>query len=105
MYIPNIGDVILNNEVPSVVVAIKNHEDNGSCSYDREYLLCEEHYLSRNQGISTINELINHGKWFHINGTKFPDIEQVTDIAPYNIVKVEALDIVQKQKKTKIVYE
>lgn len=43
-YIPVIGDVVLygGGTTPKVVVDMKNHEDFGSCCYDREYLLCDK---------------------------------------------------------------
>ena len=36
-YIPQIGDVVWNNNIPMVVVTMKSYEDAGSCSYDRKY--------------------------------------------------------------------
>ena len=39
-YIPTIGDVVLygGGTAPKVVVDMINHEDFGSCCYDRKYL-------------------------------------------------------------------
>lgn len=104
-YRPNIGDVILDNGFPNVVVQMINYEDCGSCGYDRKYLLCEEEYIKNNQGISTIKDLEQHGRWVKISGSVFPDIQKVDCIAPYNINKLECLQINQKVAKTVTIYE
>jgi Zn ribbon nucleic-acid-binding protein len=104
-YRPSIGDVVLDNGFPVVVVNMINYEDCGSCGYDRKYLLCKEEYLKNNQGIVTIKDLEQHGRWVSINGSVFPDIQKVDAIAPYNINKIECVKISQKVAKTVTVYE
>ena len=49
-YIPQIGDVVLDNNIPMVVVTMKSYEDVGSCGYDRKYFLCEEEYFHKLSG-------------------------------------------------------
>ena len=46
-YIPQIGDVVWNNNIPMDVVTMKSYEDVGSCGYDRKYFLCEEEYFHK----------------------------------------------------------
>lgn len=105
IYIPSIGDVVLDNGFPVVVVKMINYEDRGSCGYDRKYLLCEEEYLKNNQGIISLKDLEQHGRWVSISGSVFPDIQKVDDIAPYSINKMECLQINQKIARTITVYE
>lgn len=104
-YIPNIGDVILDNGVPHVVICIESYEDVGSCSYDRKYLLCSEDYIKNNQGDSKRSDIEKYGRWLIIKGTHFPDIQKVNDIAPYNINKIDAYSINQKVAKTITIFE
>ena len=104
-YIPAIGDIILDNGIPMVVIAINNNEDIDSCSYDREYLLCEERYINGANGIYSINDLRLRGKWVHITGTEFPDINNVNNIAPYEIKPINCVEIRQKKAKTITIYE
>ena len=56
-YIPKIGDVVLDNGMPVVVVTMVSYEDAGSCGYARKYLLCDEEYIKENQGIVTIKDI------------------------------------------------
>lgn len=104
MYIPQIGDVVKDNGYPVVVVDLKNYENSGDCAYDRKYLLCDLKYLQNNQGIVTMSDLEQHGRWVTIHGTKFPVIEKV-DIAPFSIETVECRMIRQKVAKTVTIYE
>ena len=105
MYIPKIGDVVKDNSYSVVVVDMKNYENTGSCSYDRKYLLCDLEYLEQNQGIVTMSDLEQHGRWVTILGTKSPYIEKVTDVTPFCIENVECKLIRQKVAKTITVYE
>ena len=104
-YIPNIGDVVIDNDIAVVVVKMVSYEDVGSCSYDRKYLLCEENYIRDNQGIITMKDLENNGRWVTIRGMEFPDIQKPERGVPYKINNVEALNITQKTAKTVTVYE
>ena len=104
MYKPEIGDVVKDNGYPVVVVDLKNYENVGSCSYDRKYLLCDLEYLENNQGIITMSDLEQHGRWVTIRGTEFPVIEKV-DTAPFSIENIECRMIRQKVAKTVTVYE
>ena len=98
MYIPAIGDVVKDNGYSVVVVDMNNYENIGSCSYDRKYLLCDLEYLEQNQGIVTMSDLEQHGRWVTIRGTEFPYIEKV-DAAPFSIEIVECRSIRQKRQK------
>lgn len=104
MYKPEIGDVIKDNGYPVVIVALKNYEDIGSCSYNRKYLLCDLEYLKKNQGIVTMSDLEEHGRWIRVCGTKFPVIEKV-NVAPFSIENIECRIIRQKVAKTITIYE
>ena len=75
-YIPQLGDVIMDNGIPMVVVTIKNHECIGDCSYDREYFICEEEYICKCGCLSCMDEMKQHGRWIRIQGVEFPNIEQ-----------------------------
>ena len=77
MYKPGIGDVVKDNGYPVVVVDLKNYENVGSCSYDRKYLLCDLKYLENNQGIITMSDLEQHGRWGFVCRAEFPAIEKV----------------------------
>ena len=61
-------------------------------------------YLENNQGIITMPDLEQHGRWVTIRGTEFPVIEKV-DTAPFSIENVECRMIRQKVAKTITVYE
>ena len=76
-----------------------------SCSFVREYFLCEEAYLSQCNDISCMNELEQHGQWLKVYGMDFPIIEKADGYAPYEIKSVEAYQIRKKKAKTLIVYE
>lgn len=104
MYKPKVGDVIKDNGYPVVVVDMKNFEHLGSCSYNRKYLFCELDYLENNQGIITMSDLEQHGRWVTICGNEFPYIEKV-NVAPFSIEIVECRSIRQKVAKTITVYE
>lgn len=104
MYKPAIGDVVKDNGYPVVVVDLKNYENIGSCSYDRKYLLCDLEYLEKNQGIVTMSDLEQHGRWVYVCGTEFPVIEKI-DVTPFSIESVECRLIRQKTAKTVTVYE
>lgn len=103
-YIPKIGDVIKDNGMPFVVIAMKNYETTGSMSYNRRYLLCEEKFLNEHQGNVDVGTLERHGRWVTIRGTEFPDIEKA-DIVPYVIQPLEGYFIRQKQAKVVTIYE
>ena len=109
MYKPSIGDVVLDNNIPMVVVALESNENVGSCSYDRKYLLCEESYMKeyKEHNISTISleKIMQHGRWVTIYGTKFPEIHKCEDIAPYEIHPIRAYSFRQKEAKTITVYD
>ena len=62
-YIPQLGDVIMDNGIPMIVVTIKNHERIGDCSYDREYFICEEEYICKCGCLSCMDEMKQHGRW------------------------------------------
>ena len=87
-----------------VVIGYKNHEDLGSCSYDREYKLC---LLSELEGKESISEEEYNmlGDWIKITGTKFPDIKRVEGVAPFEIKPTTVYKVRQKQAKTVTVYE
>lgn len=104
MYRPEIGDVVKDNGCPVVVVDLKNYENVGDCAYDREYLLCDLKYLENNQGIVTMKDLKQHGRWVAICGTEFPVIEKV-NTAPFCVENIECRMIRQKVEKTVTVYE
>ena len=104
MYIPKIGDVVIYNGYQAVVVDLKNYENIGSCSYNREYLLCNLEYIEKNQGIVTMSDLKQHGIWVTYYGTKIPDIKKV-DTAQFSIETIECRMIRQKTAKTVIEYE
>jgi len=103
IYIPEIGDVVIDNDMPVVVVKMINYEDCGSCGYDRKYLLCDESFFERSEELVTISMLESVGRWVTIQGS-FPDIQKV-DVAPYDIKKVEAFSVRQKRARTITVYE
>lgn len=109
MYKPSIGDVVLDNNIPMVVVALESNENVGSCFYDRKYLLCEESYMKeyKEHNISTISleKIMQHGRLVTIYGTKFPEIHKCEDIAPYEIRPIRAYSFRQKEAKTITVYE
>lgn len=104
-YIPQIGDVIMDKGIPAVVVSMRNNEFLGSLIYDREYFLCEEKYIRECGCTVAMDKIKEHGRCIHITGTVFPNIEQVTDIAPYEIQPTEAFNIRQKKAKTVTIYE
>lgn len=105
-YIPQIGDVVLDNNIPMVVVTVKSYEDVGSCSYDRKYFLCEEEYFRKLNGyITTIEAMSEHGRWVQVIGSEFPDIKQVNSIAPYEIIPIQGFHVRQKEAKTVTIYE
>lgn len=104
-YIPKIGDVVLDNGIPVVIVKMVSYEDAGSCSYARKYLVCEENYIRENQGIITMLDLEQRGRWISITGSIFPDIKKADNIAPYNINQVNSYNIKQKVAKTVTIYE
>lgn len=104
IYRPKIGDVILDNNISVVIIAIKNHENYSSCSYDREYLVCEEMFINSNQGLFRPKDIERHGRWIQVKGSKFPQIEKLNKI-PYNINEVNYYEIKQKSAKTIAVYE
>ena len=105
-YIPQIGDVVLDNNIPMVVVTMKSYEDVGSCGYDRKYFLCEEEYFHKLSGcMTTIEAMDGHGRWVQVRGTEFPNIKQVMDIAPYEIIPIQGFHVRQKEAKTVTIYE
>lgn len=97
-YVPEIGDVVLWNSIPMVVMAVKCREFLGSLYYDREYLLCEEELL-HDKVVMTPEELGKSGIWVQVKG-EFPDIKKAHDIAPYEIKPVTVLKVRQKKAKT-----
>ena len=91
--------------MPVVVVKMVSYEDAGSCSYARKYLVCDEEYVNENQGLITILDLEQNGRWVTISGTPFPDIKKVNDKVPYNINQVDIYNIKQKVAKTVTIFE
>lgn len=104
-YIPSLGDVIYDNNVPVVVISIDNNEDIASCTYNRDYFICDEGYIRENQGVTTMEELKRHGRKVEIRGSVFPPTEKVIDAIPYKIEKINAIRIKQKVAKTITVFE
>ena len=106
-YIPVIGDVVLygGGTTPKVVVDMKNHEDFGSCCYDREYLLCDESFIKNSNGMVSNKEIERHGIWVEFHGMNIPDIRKCEDIAPYAIEPVQHYSFKQMKAKTVTVYE
>lgn len=102
-YIPEIGDVVIDNDMPVVVVKMINYENSGSCGYDRKYLLCDEGFFERGEVLATIETLQRVGRWITIRGD-FPDIQRV-DTAPYDIKNVETISARKKKVKTITLYE
>lgn len=100
----NIGEVVLNNDIPMIVLDFQNRESRESMSYDRSYKLCS---LEELEGLNLISaeEFDKLGMWIQVKGTKFPDIQRVKDVAPFEISKVTSYRIRQKQAKTVVVYE
>lgn len=95
-----IGEVVYNNDIPMVVIDCVNYEDYGSMSYDRKYKLC---LLSEIKGRMYLVDDV--GMWVTIKGTKFPEIERVENVAPFEIEKITAYKVRQKKAKTITVYE
>ena len=60
--------------------------------------------IKNNQGVITMSDLEQHGRWVFVCGTEFPVIEKV-DTAPFSIKNVECRMIRQKVAKTVTVYE
>lgn len=58
-YIPTIGDVVLydGGTAPKVVVDMINHEDLGSCCYDRKYFLCDESFIKNSNEVFIIDQV------------------------------------------------
>ena len=104
MYKPEIGDVVKDNGYPVVIVDLKDYENVDSCSYNRKYLLCDLEYLKNNQGIITMSDLEQYGRWVFVCETEFPVFEKV-DTIPFSIENVECRMIRQKTAKTITVYE
>ncbi|MER2060514.1 MAG: hypothetical protein ABTA16_16960 [Niallia sp.] len=108
-YQPVIGDVIYHpnrhDRTPMVVVKYDNYEDMGSCSYARTYYMIEENYLKNNQGHIVLDTLIKDCFALKVTGVEFPEIEQVKNIAPYEIEKVMTLKVRQKEAKIVTIYE
>lgn len=102
LYLPKIGDVILNNGMQFVVIDYKSYEDMGSLSFDRKYKICLYEELVDKEIIDLDSNL---GYWIEVRGVSFPDIEKVEDIAPFVITKVNYAKVKQKQGKTITVYE
>ena len=73
-----IGEVILNNDMPMVVIDFKNRETMASMSYDRGYKLCLLSDLEGKEIISS-EDFERLGYWIQVNGMKFPEIERVKD--------------------------
>lgn len=95
-----IGELVYNNDIPMVVLDLKNYEDMGSCSYDRKYKLCTLEEIQNKDYI-----LDDIGMWIQVKGISFPDIKRVEGISPFEINKITAYKIRQKQAKTITVYE
>lgn len=57
-----------------------------------------------NQGIITMSDLEQHGRWAFVCETEFPVFEKV-DTAPFSIKNVECRMIRQEAAKTITVYE
>ena len=106
-YIPTIGDVVLygGGTAPKVVVDMINHEDFGSCCYDRKYFLCDESFIKNSNGMISNKEIERHGIWVEFRGMNIPDIRKCEDIAPYAIEPVQYYSFRQMKAKTVTVYE
>ena len=104
-YIPQLGDVIMDNGIPMIVVTIKNHERIGDCSYDREYFICEEEYICKCGCLSCMDEMKQHGRWIRIEGVEFPNIEQAEGCAPYVVMRSEFYNFRMKKSKNKNKYK
>lgn len=106
-YIPVIGDVVLygGSTAPKVVVDMINHEDFGSCCYDRKYFLCDESFIKNSNGMISNKEIERHGIWVEFRGMNIPDIRKCEDIAPYAIEPVQYYSFRQMKAKTVTVYE
>lgn len=102
-YEPKIGDVILHQGEPYVVVKLVSFENASSCTYSRRYLLCNESYIRNNESMA-MNDLETNGVWLNISGMDFPVICKV-DSAPYEIKTIEVLEFRKKTPKTITVYE
>ena len=100
-----VGDVVYYNEKLMIVVACENHENIGSCSYDRKYLICEKDYINNNQNtIYSKDDIEKHGYWIEIHGMEFPDFERA-DVAPYEVTEIPSFSFREKKRKTITMYE
>lgn len=103
-FINNIGDVILDDGKPMVVVDIILYKDTGSCGYDRQYLLVDEEWLRDNQtSLLSQADLEEHGRWMYVTGAYIPDVKSA-DVAPYAIKQEKCYKVRQKIAKTVTVY-
>ena len=105
MYKPKIGDVIKHNGQSMVVVDIVNHENAGSCAYDRKYLVCDLNYLKQNQGVVVASDLEKHGTWIIVNSIEFPVFTKMDDVAPFSIEDAKCYVVRQRTAKTITVYK
>lgn len=104
-YRPEIGDVILKNDIPMVVISMTNYEDIGSCGYDRKYLLCKQSFIEKCEGLVTMSDIEKSGEWVTVMGSEFPLMQKAESIAPYEVKKIEVVNFRQKKGKTVVVYE
>lgn len=92
-----VGDVVINNGIKMVVLSIKSNEDMSSCSYDRQYKLCDLDELDFVTLLSQ-EEFNKLGYWVQLKGTEVPIVEKCDDIAPFNI-KSEVIYNISRRKK------
>ena len=105
MYRPEIGDVIAYNNKEMVIVDMVNHENIGSCAYDRQYLVCDLDYLAQNHGAVILSDIIAHGAWIDVRGIDFPEFKKIEDAVPFFIEPVKCYTIRPKSAKVITIYE
>jgi len=108
IYVPKVGDVIIDKEKNVVVISILNNEEVSSCSYDREYLLCEEEKLNlliTDTGVVNTKVLRAASYPIKVKGLYFPPFTKVPDVAPYEITSIQMYAIRRKTPKLSITYE
>jgi hypothetical protein len=101
MYTPKVGDIIFHFGRNMLVIDSKINEDCGSCSYDRSYKVVS-HFAVRDRELLDLDAV---GEWIDIKGTTFPEFIKVSEVAPFEITKVNYVRLRQKQAKTVIVYD
>jgi len=109
-YIPAIGDVVvIKNTKKQVVVGCENYEDVGSCSYYRNYELCNLedvlNYIKQNTELP-IDFIKKKATKIEVRGTEFSfPFQKCEDEIPFEIKPVTVYKIRRKIPKTITVYE